>query len=276
MEPVKEWWQNSKGHKLFAWHLLPVIQPKAAILLVHGHGEHSWRYLHWAKRFAYHGYAFYSWDHLGHGLSHGQRGHILHYEKFLLEIDRAITKVHNEFPKLPIILYGHSMGGNIALNYCITRPTKVKLLVVTSPWLRLVKPIHPVLDFFSRILAVLLPFIPLKSTVKPEAISHIDEEVQKYKTDPLIHNNITPKLYVAIQNAAKFALGKANRIKIPTLIMQGDSDLVTSHLVTADIAQLIPQSTYIEWSGQYHELHNETRNNEVFTAILEWLDARIK
>ncbi len=79
MNPVERLWVTPRHHKLFAWHVSPESAPKALILLVHGYGEHSKRYLHWADRFVGNGYAFLAWDHIGHGHSDGQRGHIHNY-----------------------------------------------------------------------------------------------------------------------------------------------------------------------------------------------------
>ncbi|MGE0076902.1 MAG: lysophospholipase [Bacteroidales bacterium] len=272
MEPVKQWWITPRNRKLFAWHLLPVSQPKAVVLLVHGHGEHSWRYLHWAKRFAYCGYIFASWDHFGHGLSDGQRGHIRYYEQLLLEIDLAVTKIKAMFPNLPIVLYGHSMGGNIALNYAIRRSSPVKLLIVTSPWIELAKPVSKCIDVLSRIMNKVLPFYPIKSPIKPEEISHVDEVVEKYAMDPLIHGWITPRLLTSIVDAGKYALKNASRIKIPTLLMHGGADTITSVSATNRIASYIPSSTYVEWPNLFHEIHNESQQNEVFNQIKDWID----
>ncbi|MCB8963581.1 MAG: lysophospholipase [Bacteroidales bacterium] len=275
MEAVKEWWTTSRGNKLFAWHLLPVSQPKAVVLLVHGHGEHSWRYLHWAKQFAYCGYAFYSWDHIGHGMSDGQPGHVRRYEHLLFEVDLAITKVREQFPDLPIILYGHSMGGNIAINYAIRRSPSIKLLIVTSPWIRLAQPNSPYVDMFLRVMSFVLPFYPYRSPVRPEAICHPEVEVRKYAEDPLIHNRILPRLYTSIKDAGEYALRNSKRIKIPTLFMHGSADSITSVIASRAVADSMPDATYIEWPGLFHELHNEAQRDDVFGRIKEWIDKHL-
>lgn len=276
MEAVKQWWTTSRGNKLFAWHMLPVSQPKAVILLVHGHGEHSWRYMHWAKQFSYNGYAFFSWDHFGHGMSDGQPGHIRHYEQLLLEVDLAITKIKEQFPNLPIILYGHSMGGNIAINYAIRRDSNIKLLIATSPWIELATPAPKYMEVLAKMMNVVLPFYPFKSPITPEQITHVDEEVRKYATDPLIHGRITPRLYTAITDAGKYALKNSHRIKIHALLMHGSADTVTSASATNKVASSIPNATYIEWPELYHEIHNEEVKNEVFNQIKDWIEKQLK
>ncbi len=275
MEPIKEFWQSSSGKKLFAWHLKPATQPKAVILLVHGHGEHSLRYLPWAKRFAYHGFVFTSWDHAGHGQSEGLRGHINYFEQLLFEIDLAITKITHEYPKLPIILYGHSMGGNIALNYAINRPAKLCLLVVTSPWINLSNPPSKFMELVSSVMNIIAPFVQIKSTVKPEQISRVPEEVEKYATDPLNHALITPRLYTAIRRSSQYIIKYADKIRIPTLLLHGNADSITSYQSTADLSRKIPRATYVEWPDCYHELHNEEIREDVFATILNWMNEQL-
>lgn len=276
MEPVKLWWKTLRGSKIFAWYMLPVSQPKAVVFMVHGHGEHSWRYLHWAKQFTYNGYVFLSWDHYGHGLSDGQRGHIRYYEQLLLEIDLAITRTGELFPNLPVILYGHSMGGNIAINYVIRRSSAVKLLIATAPWLELTHPAPRIVHILGTLMNVTLPFYPFKSPIRPEQISHVQEEVAKYATDPLVHGRITPRLYSSVVKAGKFAMSKAARVKIPTLLMHGTDDSITLPGATAKLANIIPNCTYIAWPGLYHELHNEVQRDEVFSRILDWIETEHK
>ncbi len=275
MTPIELLWVTPRNHKLFVWHVSPETTPKALILLVHGHGEHSKRYLHWAEMFVNKGYAFLTWDHIGHGFSDGQRGHIHHYEQLLLEVDLAITKGKEFFPNIPVILYGHSMGGNIVLNHAIRRCCSVSGIISTSPWLRLAKPVSTVLNFLASALNYIAPFLPMKSSVLPSEISHLDEEVMKYKNDPLNHNRITPKLYVSLKKAGEFALKYAKGIKTPLLLMHGEADPITSFSASKEISTKISCSTFIPWPNMYHELQNETVRGIVFEEIIKWIDSKM-
>lgn len=272
MEPVKQIWKTIRSREIFSWYILPVSKPQAVIMLVHGFGEYSWRYKQWAKKFAYNGFAFVSWDHYGHGISDGEQGNIRNYEQFMLEIDLAITKVSEQFPDIPIVLYGQDMGGNIAINYAIRRTSPIKLLVVTSPWIELTKPTTKVKQFFEMLLSIFLPGLSLKANISAKQMSHLNEEVLKYETDKLVHNCITPHLLTSLNKAGKYAMKNAGRIKIPTLLMHGTDDSITSCRATASIAEIINNATFVEWPGLYHELHNETKQNEVFINIKEWID----
>lgn len=275
MAPVERLWVTPRHHKLFAWYISPETAPKAVIVLVHGYGEHSKRYQGWAEKFVGQGYAFVTWDHIGHGQSDGQRGHIHHFEQLLLEIDLAVNKAKEYFPNMPIILYGHSMGGNIALNHAIRRCCSVDALIITSPWLRLTKKVSPILDGLVTVLNYIGHFIPTRSSVLASEISHIEEEVEKYKNDKLNHNKITPRLYVSIRRGGEYALKYAKRIKTPTLLMHGEADPITSFEASKEIAKSIDGCTFIPWPNMYHELHNETVRGLVFEAVIKWIDSKV-
>jgi len=75
--------------------------------------------------------------------------------------------------------------------------------------------------------------------------------------------------------STNFICKNADEIRIPTLLMHGSADSITSHEATSDLSRKIPKATYIEWSDCYHELHHETVANEVFDTILNWINEQL-
>jgi len=167
------------------------------------------------------------------------------------------------------------MGGNIVLNHAIRRCCSVDGIIATSPWLRLTKQASPILETTVTVLNYIAHFIPFKSSVNPSEISHLEDEVAKYKEDKLIHNKITPRLYVSIRRAGLYVLKYAKRIKSPTLLMHGEADQITSFEATKEISTMISGCTFVSWPNMYHELHNETVRGLVFETILKWIDLNI-
>ena len=89
---------------------------KAVVVLVHGMGEHSGRYHHVAKKLTKNDFSVVAFDHFGHGKTSGKRGHNPSFEAVLDSVSNTIEKAKELFPKKPIFLYGHSMGGNVVIN----------------------------------------------------------------------------------------------------------------------------------------------------------------
>ena len=125
------------GLQLFGQGWQPDRESKAIICLVHGMGEHSGRYRHIANRLNRAGYSMVAFDLRGYGKSPGPRGHVLSYEAFMRDISSLLEIADQQFPQLPSFLYGHSMGGNLVLNYVLRYKPRIKGVIVSGPWLRL-------------------------------------------------------------------------------------------------------------------------------------------
>ena len=111
-------------------------EPKAVVILIHGMGEYARRYersvipaLHQAS------IRVLCFDQFGHGRSSGKRGAHPGFEILLDCVNHVITLESSRNSDLPVILYGHSMGGNVAANYALRRPGKIDGLILTSPFL---------------------------------------------------------------------------------------------------------------------------------------------
>lgn len=125
------------GLQLFGQSWQSETKSRAVICLVHGMGEHSGRYGHVADRLTQAGYSVFAFDLRGHGKSPGPRGHTPSYEALMQDISSLLEVANKQFSQLPSFLYGHSLGGNLVLNYVIRRQPKLKGVIVTGPWLRL-------------------------------------------------------------------------------------------------------------------------------------------
>ncbi len=76
------------------------------IVLVHGLGEHSGRYRHWAEKFCGANIAFAAFDLRGHGQSEGRRGNIPSMDISLSDIgylsrDKKVTEQYKSDPAHP-------------------------------------------------------------------------------------------------------------------------------------------------------------------------------
>ena len=129
-----EWFTND-GLKLFAQKWEPQAGLKGAVCLVHGLGEHSSRYRHWAERLNSAGYCLFAFDLRGHGRSAGKRGHAPSFDHHLDDIDLLVERASALHKGLPLFIYGHSLGGLLVLYYIIQRQPTLKGAVVTSPGL---------------------------------------------------------------------------------------------------------------------------------------------
>lgn len=265
-------WSASDRTKLFAQSWVPKKTTQKLILLIHGLGEHSSRYDSWASMFNEKGYSVLSMDLRGHGNSGGKRGHAGSMKQLLDDIDLLYNNANEIFPSCRKILYGHSMGGTLALNHVIFRNRPLSALIVTSPWLKLVDEPSPMLISIIDILKRVLPAFSFSNRIRSEQISHDPEVIRNYENDPLMHDRITVKLFDIIYHAGFHALRNVYKINCPFLLMHGTADSITSARASENYVMNTSKQTRLKlWENQYHELHNEFIRNDVFEYIISWL-----
>jgi len=264
--------QTSDGLTLSGFSLVPPTKSKAVIALIHGMGEHSMRYFHIAEFFACQGVATMALDLRGHGNSGGKRGHTPNYESLMEDIDLFLEKVKTEFPEIPIILYGHSMGGNLTLNYLIRRQPKISGAIVTSPYLRLAFEPPKWKVILGKLSAGLIPTLSQPTGLETAAISRDTAVVKAYEADKLVHDKITSAFFVNVHFAGPFAIENASKIKVPLLIMHGLEDRLTSPEGTKEFMQNAGKNVTAKfWPELFHEIHNELEQKDVFETELNWL-----
>ncbi len=254
--------------------------PQKVLCIVHGIGEYQGRYDRVAKAFNAEGIAVLGMDHRGHGLSEGTRGHAAPRREVLSDIDALITYTESNFPGLPIIMYGHSMGGNIMLDYRI-RGNKSHIpsaYIISAPWIKLYKPFSKAVVSFAHIMAKVKPELQISSRIDEKILGN-PLNVRGYYKDPFVHSYITAACAVD-----GFDVGKAlyeNKLEgnfggrgKPLLLMHGDADMICDVSGSRAVAAYEPNCRYIEWQGYYHEIHNGgplASGDEVIKTAVEFV-----
>ena len=253
-------------------------------VIIHGIGEYAGRYHRVAKLFNEKNIAVISMDLRGHGKSFGKRGHSAPRLEILKDIDDLIIYALEMYPGIPLILYGHSMGGNMVLDYRIRglladRPSG---FVVTAPWARLVKPLSKPLAVASLVLSKIAPSTAFESKIDASVLGN-PKSVGEYKKDPLVHGMITAqtaqdgfttgKLLEEGKLHGEF-LGRGK----PMLLMHGKEDKLCSIEGTRGIVSNCDTklTTCIELDGIYHEVHNggsDSDGTEVILKIRDFISA---
>lgn len=268
-------WTAKEGQRVYAREWTPdgADSITAVILIVHGMGEHSERYRHVAEWFTTAGYAVYAFDQLGHGRTDGKRGHTSHYDDLLDPIDRLKEEADRSWPGKRQFLYGHSMGGNLTLNYLLRRKPDVAGAVVTSPWLKLAFDPPALQVTAARLLERLYPKFTNDRPFNPNHLTSDPEMIKRLKEDTLGHGKITARFFLGVHRAGRWAIEHAPELSTPLLLMHGGSDTVTSFTASRLFAERAGNRycTFREWPDCRHELHNERRREEVFAVIHAWL-----
>lgn len=252
--------------------------PKAMICIIHGFGEHIGRYEHVASYFTSQNLGVIGFDLRGHGKSEGKRGVVPDYEAVLTNITEFLALVNDKFKNLPLVLYGHSMGGNLASVYMLKKkPSIVTACIITSPWFKLPTPPSKVAVFMGKLMGSIIPSFTVKTKLEPELLSSDITVGRKYEDDPLTHGSISSALFTGVTEAGDWALDNANTLEHPMLMMHGMEDEVTSQRASQEFARKAPKEliTYKTWDGLRHELHNELAKEKVLGYELEFIQRHL-
>ncbi|WP_299181012.1 alpha/beta hydrolase [uncultured Aquimarina sp.] len=271
----QEYFFKYKKYKIFAQYWLP-DNCKGIILLVHGMGEHSARYEDYLipELLAKH-IAVITYDNFGHGKSSGKRGHCPNYNSLMDVINTVYQKSREIVNKLPVFLYGHSMGGNLVINYLIRKKAEVTGVIITSPFLRLAFQPPKWKITMGRVFQKIVPSMTLPSGLDVKAISRVTDEVEKYKNDPLIHDRVSPNFTLPIIEAGIWAISKATLVEKPVLIVHGTEDQITDYRASQEFAEKNDLISFIPFKGGYHELHNDIKKEKFLLTITNWIGQRV-
>jgi alpha-beta hydrolase superfamily lysophospholipase len=245
------------------------------VVLVHGLHEHGGRYAHVAQRLAAGGYAGYVVDHRGHGRSPGSRGNIGSMAATVDGVAALVALAADRHPGVPLFVYGHSMGGLVALQYLTGSPDpRIRGAVISAPALdtsaatRLQQRVAPVL---SR----LLPDLGVLS-LDAETISRDPEVVRDYRADPLNHTGkVRARTGSEMMRTVAAMPERLRSLTMPLFVLHGGAD----RLVPTAASEMVPAHagstdlTRTVYPGLFHEPHNEPEKEQVLDDVVAWLDA---
>ncbi len=260
-----------QNHQLFGQYWVP-NECKALVVLVHGMGEHSARYTSYVipELLAKH-IGVITYDNFGHGKSTGKRGHCPSYEALMQVLDMMLTKAEELVTDCPIFLYGHSMGGNLVINYMLRHTPKVTGVIATSPFLRLAFQPPAWKMTMGKLMQKIAPSVTLPSGLDPNTISRIPEEVARYTDDPLVHDQVSPNFSFPIMAAGEWAIANAATLQKPILLLHGTDDQLIDYTATQEFAQKTDRATLVLFEDGYHELHNDLEKERLLTTITTWI-----
>lgn len=294
------------NHTVAAYlYTMPDVPVRAVLQLSHGMCEYVERYRHMAAWFAARGIAFAGNDHLGHGAT-AQQGEHGHYgepggrEHLLNDLHAMNQQLHERFPGLPVIFYGHSMGSFYARWYAEVFPESIDLLVLSGTagpsvintlgkWLaaltarirgpRYVSDLIVQMSFGQYCKRIENPATPHDWLTRDPAVPAV------YGKDPLCMFRFTASTYremlTVLCHVSTKRWAKAMPKALPVLLVSGDGDPVGDYGagVRAVWAMLgdagVQDLTCQIWEGGRHEMHNETNKEDVFDYVLTWIEDRI-
>ncbi|MDY7092696.1 MAG: alpha/beta hydrolase [Acidobacteriota bacterium] len=241
-------------------------------LIVHGYAEHHGRYGELVALLHRMGFSCLLLDLRGHGRSQGSRGHVADFEHYRHDLDLVLEKT-GWSRDVPSLLFGHSLGGLIALEYVLHRPGRFDRLVVSSPFLAPAVEVPKLKVALGHLAAKVAPTLNLAGVLDPEMLTHDEEQQRRYRQDPLIFQSFNPKWFLEVRDAQQEVYERAGEIRIPALFLLGASDAVADPQQGRQVFERLGSEakTLRVYPQFFHEVLNESGRQRVYADVESWL-----
>jgi alpha-beta hydrolase superfamily lysophospholipase len=249
------------GARLYWRGCRPNGKPCGSVVLLHGWGEHVDRYGALIEHLVSRDYAVWSLDLRGHGRSTGPRGHLASWREFREDVHRFLDIVLAQQPDAPLFLYGHSMGGLIALEYVAREPRDIAGAILSAPALGWTLP--PIVLRFAALMARIYPSL----SRGPGA----------YADDPLRHGRSSVRLLTEEHTAMRWTNEAASLIRLPLLMLHGTEDRVVPIEACRAFLRRVGSgdASLLEYEGMGHFPHREKGADKFMRDITVWLDCHV-
>ncbi|WP_197375786.1 alpha/beta hydrolase [Mycolicibacterium baixiangningiae] len=255
----------------------PDVPARGVVVLAHGYAEHARRYDHVAQRFGEAGLVVYALDHRGHGRSGGKRVYLRDMSEYTGDFHTLVGIAAREYPDLPRIVLGHSMGGGVVFAYGAEHPGDYAAMVLSGPAVYAQSAVKPWLVTVAKLLGRIAPGVPVEQ-LDADAVSRDPEVVAAYKADPLVYQG---KLPAGIARGL-FTVGetmprRASAVTAPLLVVHGQEDRLIpvegSHRLVECVAS---QDVHLKvYPDLFHEVFNEPERALVLDDVTSWIEVRL-
>jgi lysophospholipase len=266
------------GLRLFRHAARPARDPVAHVVVLHGYAEHLGRHEEITRALYAAGYAAHLFDCRGHGQSAGKRAHVDSFDEYLQDFDVFLARVREETRGRPLFFLGHSHGALIGIRYLLDHPDAVRGAVFSSPYLRLKLRVSPVKLLAGRLLAHVLPSLPMRNELRPEQLTR-DVAIQNAtRSDPLYQQIATPRWFSESSSAQETCLRRATEFVTPFLLLTGGADAIADPAAGREFFEhaTSKDKQHKQYDGLLHELFHEPERDLVFRDVIGWLDERAR
>ena len=293
------------GHRIFL-RVWQAENPVATVHINHGMAEHSLRYGRFAEYLNGFGLTVYAQDHRGHGFTkeEDEKGWFAEKDGWKTicsdawTVDKAIT---NDYPDLPHILFGHSMGSFVART-CLGEHSEAYAAVIicgTGASQGLVGRIGKrIAERHAARIGSRMPDQAMHRLAFGSFCRHFPgegetawltkdtEEARKYEEDPLSGFVCSAQFYADLIEGSFTAnsrkLASAIRKDIPMLIISGDEDPVGGYGKGVEKVCRLYRKAGLEnvtlrlFKGDRHEILNETDRDDVMRTVSDFIMSVIR
>ncbi len=309
MPTFKDFYFNSSTgkNKIHARMCVPDTEPRAIVQIIHGIAEYIGRYDEFMSFLADNGIIAVGTDHLGHGKSiesEEQTGFFAYdngWDYVVRDEEVLRLAMHENYPELPIIVFGHSMGSFMTRTLLIRYPDAFNAAIISGTGnqgaalvngglfmgnlVTGLRGAHHYSKFLNNLAFGSYNKIYDNPKTEYDWLSRDETNVQKYIDDPLCGFIPSCSLFRDMMTGVKFITNKKNLTAMnkdmPVYFMSGDMDPVGEcgkgvQKAYNNFLEAGMKDVSIKlYPGGRHEMLNEINKDEVYADILAWLNSKI-
>lgn len=309
MPTFKDFYFNSSTgkNKIHARMCVPDAEPRAIVQIIHGIAEYIGRYDEFMSFLADNGIIAVGTDHLGHGKSiesEEQTGFFAYdngWDYVVRDEEVLRLAMHENYPELPIIVFGHSMGSFMTRTLLIRYPDAFNAAIISGTGnqgaalvngglfmgnlVTGLRGAHHYSKFLNNLAFGSYNKIYDNPKTEYDWLSRDEANVQKYIDDPLCGFIPSCSLFRDMMTGVKFITNKKNLTAMnkdmPVYFMSGDMDPVGEcgkgvQKAYNNFLEAGMKDVSIKlYPGGRHEMLNEINKDEVYVDILAWLNSKI-
>jgi alpha-beta hydrolase superfamily lysophospholipase len=244
--------------------------PWADVVVVHGLAEHSGRYEDVGRWLSSAGIEVTGYDLRGFGGSAGRRAWVDRWGQHLDDLEDRVTAIRDAARGRPVVVYGHSLGGLVALGYAVADPPRPlpDALVLSAPALDSTIPAWK--QRVAAILSRVAPTVSLANAFDGAILSRDPGVAEGYLADPLNHHRTTTRFGAEAFREQARVRAALDHLSIPTLVYHGEADRLVPAISSEPVGRL-PTVTRRTYPGLRHESHNEPEGEAVIADVVAWL-----
>jgi alpha-beta hydrolase superfamily lysophospholipase len=257
----------------------PRAEPRGAVIVAHGFGEHGGTYRHVAGAL---GTALdlevIAVDFRGHGLSPGRRGVVRRYEELTGDLRSVWEWAARRNPDLPRFLLGHSNGGQVALRLALEGQARIDGMIVSNPALRLAMSIPPHKLRLGKLLLRYAPWMSLSGQIPADRLTRDPDMQREHRTDPLRHNRMSAPLFFGMLNGGEMLMARAGEIQTSILMLVGGQDPVVDPAGARELFDRLgsEDKTLLLYPKMLHEPFHEVGREQVLDDLVRWIEPRLR
>jgi len=254
----------------------PASVPRALVVMVHGFSSHSGLYADTTNWLVEQGFSVATFDCRGHGKSEGRRGYVRRFSDYREDLALVVKASRDRHPALPWVLFAHSQGATIAIDYTLNDSERPNALVLLCPFLEVALKVPTYKLALSKILNHAWPTLALSNEIDPAEATRVTAAQERIASDPLVHHVATARWFAEVTACQTRIQNNARSLSVPSWLgVAGNDRIVRTDTSLAFARSVGDTMTVAIYPEAFHELLLDPVTPQVHADIATWMGAQL-